>query len=76
MTSKSSAHNYRICRSKAPLSSVMVQFNASGYQILQVLDLLKLYNDINFPPQRLLFKIPSTWQLSNRLNWICYNASK
>ncbi|XP_028795875.1 uncharacterized protein LOC114751361 isoform X1 [Neltuma alba] len=30
--------------------------------IRKVHDLLKLYNDINVPPQRLLFKIPSTWQ--------------
>lgn len=25
-------------------------------------DLLKLYNDMDVPPERLLFKIPSTWQ--------------
>ncbi|XP_061348254.1 uncharacterized protein LOC133293671 isoform X1 [Gastrolobium bilobum] len=30
--------------------------------IRKVHDLLKLYNDANVPPQRLLFKIPSTWQ--------------
>ncbi|KAE9614213.1 hypothetical protein Lal_00016783 [Lupinus albus] len=30
--------------------------------IRKVHDLLRLYNDINVPPQRLLFKIPSTWQ--------------
>ncbi|KAJ7952473.1 Transaldolase [Quillaja saponaria] len=30
--------------------------------IRKVHDLLKLYNDIDVPPQRLLFKIPSTWQ--------------
>ncbi|XP_057419527.1 uncharacterized protein LOC130713751 [Lotus japonicus] len=30
--------------------------------IRKVHDLLKLYNDNNVPPQRLLFKIPSTWQ--------------
>ncbi|KAK7264404.1 hypothetical protein RJT34_32013 [Clitoria ternatea] len=30
--------------------------------IRKVHDLLKMYNDINIPPQRLLFKIPSTWQ--------------
>ncbi|RYR29452.1 hypothetical protein Ahy_B01g053827 isoform E [Arachis hypogaea] len=30
--------------------------------IRKVHDLLKLYNDISIPPQRLLFKIPSTWQ--------------
>ncbi|MED6162174.1 hypothetical protein PIB30_067894 [Stylosanthes scabra] len=30
--------------------------------IRKVHDLLKLYNDISVPPQRLLFKIPSTWQ--------------
>ncbi|KAK4260437.1 hypothetical protein QN277_003552 [Acacia crassicarpa] len=30
--------------------------------IRKVHDLLKLYNDINVPPERLLFKIPSTWQ--------------
>jgi len=35
------------------------------YQILQVIDLLKLYNDSNVPTQRLLFKIPATWQVSN-----------
>ncbi|GKV38085.1 hypothetical protein SLEP1_g46033 [Rubroshorea leprosula] len=29
---------------------------------MQVHDLLKLYNEINVPPERLLFKIPSTWQ--------------
>ncbi|KAH7862561.1 hypothetical protein Vadar_006474 [Vaccinium darrowii] len=28
----------------------------------KVHDLLKLYNDIDIPPERLLFKIPSTWQ--------------
>ncbi|KAI5655664.1 hypothetical protein M9H77_32851 [Catharanthus roseus] len=28
----------------------------------KVHDLLKLYNDIQVPPERLLFKIPSTWQ--------------
>ncbi|GMH09514.1 hypothetical protein Nepgr_011355 [Nepenthes gracilis] len=28
----------------------------------KVHDLLKLYNDIEVPPERLLFKIPSTWQ--------------
>ena len=31
---------------------------------MQVHDLLKLYNEINVPPERLLFKIPSTWQVS------------
>ncbi|XP_016188512.1 uncharacterized protein LOC107630025 isoform X2 [Arachis ipaensis] len=31
--------------------------------IRKVHDLLKLYNDISIPPQRLLFKIPSTWQV-------------
>ena len=30
----------------------------------QVHDLLKLYNEVNVPPERLLFKIPSTWQVS------------
>ncbi|KAK7330729.1 hypothetical protein VNO77_24927 [Canavalia gladiata] len=30
--------------------------------IRKVHDLLKLYNDCNVPPERLLFKIPSTWQ--------------
>ncbi|XP_004516847.1 uncharacterized protein [Cicer arietinum] len=30
--------------------------------IRKVHDLLKLYHDSNVPPQRLLFKIPSTWQ--------------
>ncbi|NP_001242359.1 uncharacterized protein LOC100800377 [Glycine max] len=30
--------------------------------IRKVHDLLKLYNDSNVPPKRLLFKIPSTWQ--------------
>ncbi|XP_020226071.1 uncharacterized protein LOC109807827 isoform X4 [Cajanus cajan] len=30
--------------------------------IRKVHDLLKLYNDSNVPPHRLLFKIPSTWQ--------------
>ncbi|KAK7251168.1 hypothetical protein RIF29_34123 [Crotalaria pallida] len=30
--------------------------------IRKVHDLLRLYNDINVSPQRLLFKIPSTWQ--------------
>ncbi|KAF7137537.1 hypothetical protein RHSIM_Rhsim07G0104300 [Rhododendron simsii] len=30
--------------------------------VSKVHDLLKLYNDINIPPERLLFKIPSTWQ--------------
>ncbi|RDX61213.1 talB, partial [Mucuna pruriens] len=30
--------------------------------IRKVHDLLKLYNDSNVPPERLLFKIPSTWQ--------------
>ncbi|XP_038906892.1 transaldolase [Benincasa hispida] len=30
--------------------------------IRKVHDLLKLYNEINVPPERLLFKIPSTWQ--------------
>lgn len=30
--------------------------------IRKVHDLLKLYNDIQVPPERLLFKIPSTWQ--------------
>ncbi|XP_022736797.1 uncharacterized protein LOC111289761 isoform X3 [Durio zibethinus] len=28
----------------------------------KVHDLLKLYNEIDIPPERLLFKIPSTWQ--------------
>ncbi|XP_020976845.1 uncharacterized protein LOC107630025 isoform X1 [Arachis ipaensis] len=32
--------------------------------IRKVHDLLKLYNDISIPPQRLLFKIPSTWQVN------------
>ncbi|KAI9072983.1 hypothetical protein K1719_045054 [Acacia pycnantha] len=32
------------------------------FLLLNVHDLLKLYNDINVPPERLLFKIPSTWQ--------------
>lgn len=31
---------------------------------LQVHDLLKLYSEVNVPPERLLFKIPSTWQVS------------
>ncbi|XP_022156458.1 uncharacterized protein LOC111023345 [Momordica charantia] len=30
--------------------------------IRKVHDLLKLFNEINVPPERLLFKIPSTWQ--------------
>jgi transaldolase len=30
--------------------------------IRKVHDLLKLYNDVDVPPERLLFKIPSTWQ--------------
>ncbi|KAL5748522.1 hypothetical protein ACOSP7_025564 [Xanthoceras sorbifolium] len=30
--------------------------------IKKVHDLLKLYNEIDVPPERLLFKIPSTWQ--------------
>ncbi|XP_009343901.2 transaldolase isoform X2 [Pyrus x bretschneideri] len=30
--------------------------------IRKVHDLLKLYNQVNVPPERLLFKIPSTWQ--------------
>ncbi|XP_057976630.1 uncharacterized protein LOC131163850 [Malania oleifera] len=30
--------------------------------IRKVHDLLKLYDDIKVPPERLLFKIPSTWQ--------------
>jgi len=30
--------------------------------IRQVHDLLKMYNGIEVPPERLLFKIPSTWQ--------------
>ncbi|XWS61948.1 hypothetical protein CRYUN_Cryun07bG0168300 [Craigia yunnanensis] len=30
--------------------------------IRRVCDLLKLYNEIDVPPERLLFKIPSTWQ--------------
>lgn len=31
---------------------------------MQVHDLLKLYNEIDTPPERLLFKIPATWQVS------------
>ena len=34
------------------------------YHNLQVHDLLTLYNEIDVPPERLLFKIPSTWQVS------------
>ncbi|KAI6702252.1 hypothetical protein NL676_011388 [Syzygium grande] len=30
--------------------------------IRKVHDLLKLYGEVNVPPERLLFKIPSTWQ--------------
>lgn len=30
--------------------------------VRKVHDLLRLYNDIEVPPERLLFKIPSTWQ--------------
>ncbi|KAL3829880.1 hypothetical protein ACJIZ3_018682 [Penstemon smallii] len=30
--------------------------------VRKVHDLLKLYHEINVPPERLLFKIPSTWQ--------------
>ncbi|GAB2274121.1 hypothetical protein Dimus_008892 [Dionaea muscipula] len=30
--------------------------------IRKVHDLMKLYNDVNVPSERLLFKIPSTWQ--------------
>ncbi|XP_019171391.1 PREDICTED: uncharacterized protein LOC109166943 [Ipomoea nil] len=30
--------------------------------VLKVHDLLKLYNGIEIPPERLLFKIPATWQ--------------
>nr|KJB37608.1 hypothetical protein B456_006G212700 [Gossypium raimondii] len=33
-----------------------------AYWDMQVHDLLKLYNEIDVPPERLLFKIPSTWQ--------------
>ncbi|XP_062119475.1 uncharacterized protein LOC133833887 isoform X2 [Humulus lupulus] len=29
---------------------------------MQVHDLLKIYNEIDVPSERLLFKIPSTWQ--------------
>ncbi|CBI37250.3 unnamed protein product, partial [Vitis vinifera] len=32
------------------------------YHNLQVHDFLTLYNEIDVPPKRLLFKIPSTWQ--------------
>lgn len=31
---------------------------------LQVHDLLKAYTEIEVPPERLLFKIPATWQVS------------
>lgn len=31
---------------------------------MQVHELLKLYSNIDVPPERLLFKIPSTWQVS------------
>ena len=31
----------------------------------KVHDLLKLYNEINVPAERLLFKIPSTWQVNS-----------
>lgn len=34
------------------------------YRNVQVHDLLKLYSEIDVPPERLLFKIPSTWQVS------------
>ena len=34
------------------------------YHNLQVHDLLTLYNEIDVPLERLLFKIPSTWQVS------------
>ncbi|KAK4748550.1 hypothetical protein SAY87_015136 [Trapa incisa] len=30
--------------------------------ILKVHELLKLYSEVNVPPEKLLFKIPSTWQ--------------
>ncbi|KAK6947608.1 Transaldolase/Fructose-6-phosphate aldolase [Dillenia turbinata] len=30
--------------------------------VRKVHDLLKMYNDVEVPPERLLFKIPSTWQ--------------
>lgn len=36
----------------------------SCYHNRQVHDLLTLYNEIDVPPERLLFKIPSTWQVS------------
>ncbi|KAJ9147751.1 hypothetical protein P3X46_029876 [Hevea brasiliensis] len=34
--------------------------------IRKVHSLLKLYDEINVPPERLLFKIPSTWQLESQ----------
>lgn len=41
---------------------------AINYPNMQVHDLLKLYNEIGVPPERLLFKIPSTWQVNDLVN--------
>lgn len=38
-------------------------------QKFQVHDLVRLYNDVDVPPERLLFKISSTWQVSVNSNF-------
>lgn len=42
-----------------------------GLLNMQVHDLLKLYDRVDVSPERLLFKIPSTWQVSIRKNYVC-----
>ena len=39
----------------------------SSYYMFQVHELLKLYNQIEVSSERLLFKIPSTWQVSTQV---------
>ena len=46
------------------LASTDNQLKCETVSASQVHDLLKLYNEIGVSPERLLFKIPSTWQVS------------
>lgn len=44
----------------------MDMFYTCVYRTGQVHDLLNLYREVEVPPERLLFKIPATWQVSIR----------
>lgn len=46
------------------LRSNFLLLPAQIFTVMQVENLLRLYNSIDVPAERLLFKIPATWQVS------------